>query len=102
MTDKLSLKLTIEPLTEERVRALLKAALDALTPSGGYEPGNGSMDGAQIVNGEWWQPVYGCDSLETTLEAIQNRLAFAIDVWYGDSLRTAQAGKQEEAWLSPS
>lgn len=93
MSDKLSLKLTIEPLTEERMRALIKAVEDAATPAGGYEPGDGSMDGAQIVNGEWWHPVMGCDSLETTLEAIQNRLAFAIGVWYAGTLHS----KQEEA-----
>ncbi len=30
----------------------------------GYEPGDGSMDGAQLVDGEWWHPMFGCDSLQ--------------------------------------
>jgi hypothetical protein len=34
----------------------------------GYEPGDGSMDGAQLVNGEWWHPVLGCDSLQYAVD----------------------------------
>ncbi len=29
-----------------------------------YEPGDGSADGAQLVDGEWWHPIMGCDSLQ--------------------------------------
>lgn len=102
MTDKLSLELTIEPLSEEQIKALVKVVVDAVTPAGGYEPGDGSMDGAQIVNGEWWHPVMGCDSLEISIDAIKERLQYAILLLHARSLRPAQAGKQEEAWLSPS
>ena len=34
----------------------------------GYELGDGSMDGAQLVNGEWWHPVLGCDSLQYAVD----------------------------------
>lgn len=96
MTDKLSLKLTIEPFHEEQIKALLKAVEDAATPSGGYEPGDGSMNGAQIVYGEWWHPVMGCDSLEISIDAIKERLQYAILLLYARSLRPVEAGKQEE------
>jgi hypothetical protein len=29
-----------------------------------YEPGDGSADGAQLVDEQWWHPVMGCDSLQ--------------------------------------
>jgi hypothetical protein len=34
----------------------------------GYEPGDGSMDGAQLVDGEWWHPIFGCDSLQMVVD----------------------------------
>lgn len=34
----------------------------------GYEPGDGSMDGAQLIDGEWWHPVFGCDSLQCVVD----------------------------------
>ena len=34
----------------------------------GYEPGDGSMDGAQLVDGEWWHPMFGCDSLQMVVD----------------------------------
>jgi hypothetical protein len=34
----------------------------------GYEPGDGSMDGAQLVDGEWWHPIFGCDSLQMAVD----------------------------------
>lgn len=33
-----------------------------------YEPGDGSADGAQIVDLEWWHPVMGCDSLQVVVD----------------------------------
>lgn len=33
-----------------------------------YEPGDGSADCAQMVNGQWWHPCFGCDSLEIVLD----------------------------------
>ena len=40
-----------------------------------YEPGDGSADGAQIVDGEWWQPVFGCDSLQIVVNNARAALA---------------------------
>ena len=47
-----------------------------LSPSGGYEMADDAAlrDGAQLVNGEWWAPVFGCDSLESALARIRERL----------------------------
>ncbi len=39
-----------------------------------YEPGDGSADGAQIVDGEWWQPAFGCDSLQIVVDNASNFL----------------------------
>jgi hypothetical protein len=36
--------------------------------SPGYEPGYGLMDGSQMVDGEWWDPQFGCDSLQYVLD----------------------------------
>lgn len=33
-----------------------------------YEPGDGSAVGAQLVDGEWWHPVFGCDSLQDVVD----------------------------------
>ena len=33
-----------------------------------YEPGDGSADGAQIVDGEWSHPIMGCDSLQGVVD----------------------------------
>ena len=40
----------------------------------GYEPGDGSMDGAMLVDGEWWHPLFGCDSLQHVLDAERSRV----------------------------
>lgn len=39
----------------------------------GYEPGDGSMDGAMLVDGEWWHPMFGCDSLQHVLDGVRYR-----------------------------
>ena len=39
-----------------------------------YEPGDGSMDGAQLVDGEWWHPVFGCDSLDHVVDNYWNAI----------------------------
>ena len=41
----------------------------------GYEPGDGSMDGAQLVDGEWWHPIFGCDSLQMVVDRARALLA---------------------------
>jgi hypothetical protein len=40
----------------------------------GYEPGDGSADGAQQVDGEWWHPVFGCDSLQKVVDNARSKL----------------------------
>lgn len=36
--------------------------------SPGYEPGDGTMDGAQLIDGHWWHPLFGCDSLQYVVD----------------------------------
>jgi hypothetical protein len=33
-----------------------------------YECGDGSADGAQLVDEEWWHPIMGCDSLQEVVD----------------------------------
>lgn len=34
-----------------------------------YEQSDGTLvEGAQMINGEWWNPIMGCDSLQLVLE----------------------------------
>jgi hypothetical protein len=40
-----------------------------------YEPGDGSADGAQLVDGEWWNPAFGCDSLQMVVDNARAALA---------------------------
>ena len=44
-----------------------------LNPS--YEPGDGSADGAQLVDGQWWHPAFGCDSLQYVVDNARQALA---------------------------
>jgi hypothetical protein len=37
----------------------------------GDEPNTKLPDGAQMIDGEWYIPKWGCDSLEATLDALQ-------------------------------
>jgi hypothetical protein len=37
----------------------------------GYEPNTKLPDGAQMIDGEWYIPKWGCDSLEASLDALQ-------------------------------
>jgi len=53
--------------THPRPRPIPVAELRALL-SPGYELGDGSMDGAQIVDCEWWHPEMGCDSLQFAVD----------------------------------
>jgi hypothetical protein len=53
-------------MTAHYVRQFLRA---------GYEPGDGSMDGAQLVDGEWWHPIFGCDSLQMVVDRARALLA---------------------------
>jgi hypothetical protein len=34
----------------------------------GYEPGDGSAEGCQLVNQAWWHPAIGCDSLQIVVD----------------------------------
>ncbi len=43
-----------------------------------YEPGDGSADGAQLVDGQWWHPQFGCDSLQYAVNNARQALAPAI------------------------
>lgn len=49
-----------------------------LSPEGAYERGNGAMEGAQLVSGphgpEWWEPAWGCDSLDNLLDRLRERI----------------------------
>jgi hypothetical protein len=49
----------------EFTRALLRPA---------YEPGDGSADGAQLVNQSWWHPSMGCDSLQIVVDNARNAI----------------------------
>ena len=40
----------------------------------GYEPGDGSADGAQQVDEEWWHPAFGCDSLQMVVDNARSKL----------------------------
>jgi len=49
---------------------------DLLSPTGPYrlrvdEP---LAEDAQMINGEWWQPEYGCDSVAHLLDLIRSRI----------------------------
>ena len=40
----------------------------------GFERGDGSMEGAMQFASGWWHPKFGCDSLQVTLEWLQDEL----------------------------
>ena len=40
-----------------------------------YEPGDGSADGAQMVELAWWHPQFGCDSLQMVVDNARAVLA---------------------------
>ena len=42
--------------------------------SAGYELGDGNLDGAQMINGEWWIPKWGCDSLDHMIDQLRYEL----------------------------
>jgi hypothetical protein len=54
-----------------------------------YEPGDGSADGAQLVNLAWWHPVMGCDSLQIVVDNARAALAR----WGGPSAPPAPEGE---------
>lgn len=45
----------------------------------GYEPGDGSADGAQLVNLAWWHPAMGCDSLQIVVDNARARCSFGLE-----------------------
>ena len=40
----------------------------------GYSPGDMDMDGAQLVDGQWWHPCFGCDSLQYVVDNARQAL----------------------------
>lgn len=84
----LTLRLNIDPALDSQLDSLLAAMAVAVTPRGGYEQGDGSEDGAQHVDLQWWSPEHGCDSLDRTLDAIRARLIAAVTEWYRSALDT--------------
>jgi hypothetical protein len=40
-----------------------------------YEPGDGTMDDAQLVDGQWWHPLFGSDSLQYVVDNARQALA---------------------------
>jgi hypothetical protein len=40
----------------------------------GYEPGDASEDDAQKVDGAWWHPAFGCDSLQNVVDNARSML----------------------------
>jgi len=37
-----------------------------------YKPGEQLPAAAQMINGEWWCPRFGCDSLEASMDALES------------------------------
>ncbi len=50
---------------------------DTLHLGPGWEPGDGSADGAMLVDDQWYHPVMGCDSLQFTVDNMRAYLALA-------------------------
>ena len=57
---------------KEAKELLNKQRTSLLHPA--YEPGDGTMDGAQLVDGDWWHPVFGCDSLDYVVNNYWNEV----------------------------
>jgi hypothetical protein len=55
-----------------------------------YEPGDGSADGAQLVDGEWWHPIMGCDSLQGVVDNARAVLAR----WGGAAVQQVPVSKR--------
>lgn len=57
-----------------------------LAPS--YELDDGTMDGSQLVDGQWWYPVFGCDSLQYVVDNARQVLAPEVAIpaeqWHED------------------
>jgi len=47
---------------------VVKAILDNYEP---IEPGNSIGDSAQLINGQWYAPKWGCDTLQHVIETIE-------------------------------
>ena len=54
----------------------------------GYEVDDGSIDGAQLVDGQWWHPCFGCDSLQYVVDqarqALAPEVAIPAEQWHED------------------
>jgi hypothetical protein len=46
----------------------------------GYEPGDGLMEGAQLVESEWYDPVFGCDSLQSVIDNLKRLGIYSVIV----------------------
>jgi hypothetical protein len=40
-----------------------------------WAPGEEIADGAQLVDGQWWHPIFGCDSLQYVVDNARQALA---------------------------
>jgi hypothetical protein len=74
-------------LSFECLKRLCDGLAAAVKPNGGYREITTDDDiasgftGDQQVGVTWWLPEHGCDSLETTLDAIKGRLLVAVRDW---------------------
>ena len=54
----------------------------------GYKLDNGTIDGAQLVDGQWWHPCFGCDSLQYAVDnarqALVPEVAIPAEQWTED------------------
>ena len=67
----------------------------------GYEKGDGTMDGAQIVNGEWYHPKWGCDSLDHSFDELFHHLVsieIASRTYYDLAVEFAGKEEVEKRW----
>jgi hypothetical protein len=56
-----------------------------------YEPGDGSADGAQLVNLAWWHPAMGCDSLQIVVDNARAILARQASLTFRNRIAKEQS-----------
>jgi hypothetical protein len=73
-----------------------------------FAPGEELAEGAQLVDGQWWHPQFGCDSLQFVVDNARQALAPKIDMnqaaWLNVAICAAQRAKiavQEVKSLKP-
>jgi len=65
--------------------------------SPGYEPCDGSADGAQLIDGQWWHPMMGCDSLQIVIDNARAAVAQRADDTPSDPLSEQDLRQQWNA-----